>query len=279
MAAVEELLSTLDLEQLEHNLFRGRSLKTAGSACSAARSLARRSSQPAAQLKRRTGSRIRFTLTFSWRAIPRRQSSTRLTAFATVAVSRRGASLPSSMGGRFFPWASPFIRLNPALNIRRSCRMRRRQNRCRRGGIADAPAAEHAGGNAPLLGKGTPDRIAPGRSSRFFCREKLEPKQYLWIKTNGRLPDNSRLHQCALAYASDFSLLDTALIAHGRVLFDPRLMLSSLDHALWFHRPFRADEWLLYAQDSPARKMGVDFAGAASSSAMDALWRPWRRKG
>ena len=95
--------------------------------------------------------------------------------------------------------------------------------------------------------------------SRYFCREKLEPKQYLWIKTNGRLPDNYRLHQCALAYASDFSLLDTALIAHGRVLFDPRLILASLDHALWFHRPFRADEWLLYAQDSPSAQVGRGF--------------------
>ena len=55
-----------------------------------------------------------------------------------------------------------------------------------------------------------------------------------------------------LAYASDFSLLDTALIAHGKLMFDKDIQLASLDHALWFHRPFRADEWLLYAQDSPS---------------------------
>jgi acyl-CoA thioesterase-2 len=55
-----------------------------------------------------------------------------------------------------------------------------------------------------------------------------------------------------LAYASDFTLLDTALIAHGKLLFDSDLQLASLDHALWFHRPFRADEWLLYVQDSPS---------------------------
>ena len=55
-----------------------------------------------------------------------------------------------------------------------------------------------------------------------------------------------------LAYASDFTLLDTALIAHGKLLFDTDIQLASLDHALWFHRPFRADDWLLYAQDSPS---------------------------
>ena len=59
-----------------------------------------------------------------------------------------------------------------------------------------------------------------------------------------------------LAYASDFTLLDTALIAHGKLLFDTDIQLASLDHAMWFHRPFRADDWLLYAQDST-------FAGGA----------------
>ena len=54
-----------------------------------------------------------------------------------------------------------------------------------------------------------------------------------------------------LAYTSDMGLLDTALVPHGRTLFEKEFMAASLDHALWFHRPFRADEWLLYAQDSP----------------------------
>jgi acyl-CoA thioesterase-2 len=58
-------------------------------------------------------------------------------------------------------------------------------------------------------------------------------------------------HECVLAYASDMLLLDSALIPHGRTVFEKSLMAASLDHALWFHRPFRADEWLLYAHDSP----------------------------
>jgi len=88
-------------------------------------------------------------------------------------------------------------------------------------------------------------------ASRYFGRERREPVQYIWMRATGRLPDSVPLHQCVLAYASDFTLLDTALIAHGKLLFDPDIQLASLDHAMWFHRPFRADEWLLYAQDSP----------------------------
>src|SRR5579871_2639901 len=74
---------------------------------------------------------------------------------------------------------------------------------------------------------------------------------HVWIKATGELPAEPAIHQCVLAYASDMTLLDTALIPHGRSVFDKSIMAASLDHALWFHRPFRADEWLLYAQDSP----------------------------
>lgn len=97
-----------------------------------------------------------------------------------------------------------------------------------------------------------PIEIKPVDTSRFFKSEKRHPQQSIWIKASDSLPDDPGLHQCALAYASDFSLLDTALIAHGRMLFDPELMLASLDHAMWFHRPVRADDWLLYTMDSPA---------------------------
>jgi acyl-CoA thioesterase-2 len=88
--------------------------------------------------------------------------------------------------------------------------------------------------------------------SRYLTRDKKTPLQHIWIKANGRLPDDPVVHQAVLAYASDFTLLDTALIAHGKLLFDADVQLASLDHALWYHRPFRADEWLLYVQDSPS---------------------------
>ena len=87
--------------------------------------------------------------------------------------------------------------------------------------------------------------------SRYLTRDKKVPLQHIWIRANGKLPDDPAIHQAVLAYASDFTLLDTALIAHGKLLFDGDVQLASLDHALWYHRPFRADEWLLYVQDSP----------------------------
>jgi acyl-CoA thioesterase II len=88
--------------------------------------------------------------------------------------------------------------------------------------------------------------------TRYTSREPRAAEQAVWLKTNGALPDPPTLHQAVLAYASDFTLLDTALIAHGKLLFDRDMQLASLDHAMWFHRPFRADEWLLYVQDSPS---------------------------
>jgi acyl-CoA thioesterase II len=88
--------------------------------------------------------------------------------------------------------------------------------------------------------------------SRYTSREPRAAEQAVWLKTNGALPDTANLHQAVLAYASDFTLLDTALVAHGKLLFDRDIQLASLDHAMWFHRPFRADDWLLYAQDSPS---------------------------
>ena len=104
-----------------------------------------------------------------------------------------------------------------------------------------------------------PIEMRPVDFSRYMNQEKRKPVQHIWFRANGTLPDSLSIHQSVLAYASDFSLLDTSLIAHGMLLFDPRLMLASLDHAVWFHRPFRADEWLLYTMDSPAAQNARGF--------------------
>jgi acyl-CoA thioesterase-2 len=110
----------------------------------------------------------------------------------------------------------------------------------------------------------------PEGMRRYFERDRpielrhCEPGHYLdparhagltqdvWFKATGALPDDPALHQCVLAYASDMTIIDTALVAHGTNIFDSGLKLASLDHSLWFHRRFRADEWLLYAQDTPS---------------------------
>jgi acyl-CoA thioesterase II len=98
-----------------------------------------------------------------------------------------------------------------------------------------------------------PIELRPAQPMQYLePRAGADPVQNVWIRATAPLPDDPALHQCVLAYASDMTLLDTSLTPHGRNLFDSGLMMASLDHALWFHRPFRADEWLLYAQDSPS---------------------------
>jgi acyl-CoA thioesterase-2 len=96
--------------------------------------------------------------------------------------------------------------------------------------------------------------------TRYISRQKLEPKQFIWIRATGKLPDDHAIHQAVLAYASDMTLLDASLLAHGRSMFDKDIQIASLDHALWLHRPFRADDWLLYAQDSPSAYGARGFA-------------------
>jgi acyl-CoA thioesterase II len=76
-------------------------------------------------------------------------------------------------------------------------------------------------------------------------------KSKVWLRVDGDLPDDPLLHVCLMTYASDMSLLDSVLLAHGLSWVDGRTIGASLDHAMWFHRPFRADRWLLYSQESP----------------------------
>jgi acyl-CoA thioesterase-2 len=95
---------------------------------------------------------------------------------------------------------------------------------------------------------------------RFDAAHSGETGFQVWIRTTGPLPDDPAIHRCVLAYASDLTLLDTSLVPHGRSVLEASIQAASLDHALWFHRPFRADEWLLYAQDTPSASGARGFA-------------------
>ena len=79
-------------------------------------------------------------------------------------------------------------------------------------------------------------------------------RNLVWLRVNGELPDDPLLHVCLMTYASDMTLLDSVLLGHGLSWIGGRTSGASLDHAMWFHRPFRADRWLLYAQDSPVAR-------------------------
>ena len=90
----------------------------------------------------------------------------------------------------------------------------------------------------------------PVDDGTFWSRERHSSESLVWIRARGTLPEDRLLHQCVATYASDMTLLETAIRPHAVSMIDPDFVAASLDHAMWFHRPFRADEWLLYAQDS-----------------------------
>jgi len=99
----------------------------------------------------------------------------------------------------------------------------------------------------------------PVDDPRWLDPTPREPEQDVWIKANGALPTAPLIHECVVAYASDLTLLDTAMFPHAISYREQQYMIASLDHAMWFHRPFRADEWLLYHQTSPnaSRARGI----------------------
>ena len=112
-----------------------------------------------------------------------------------------------------------------------------------------------------------PIELRPVEFGRYTGKTSEDGRFNVWIRTTGRLPNDPAIHRCVLAYASDFTLLDTALLRHQRSVFDRDIMGASLDHALWFHRPFRADQWLLYTQDSPNLHGARGFARGSIFSA------------
>ena len=116
-------------------------------------------------------------------------------------------------------------------------------------------------------------------------RPARPPVDHIWLKTRGPLPEDGATHIALLAYVSDMSLLDTSLLPHGKSIFSD-IQVASLDHAMWFHRPFRADDWLLYAQDSPSASGARGFNRGAiyrrdgtlvASVAQEGLIRPRQR--
>jgi len=116
---------------------------------------------------------------------------------------------------------------------------------------------------ADVRGVLTQDRfldIRPLDPDDFFEPERAAPMQRYWIRTTQPLDDQVLTHQAVMAFASDYGLLGAALRPHGLTVRDPRVMVASLDHAIWFHQPFRMDEWLLYTVESPASGGGRGFS-------------------
>ncbi|MDX2304566.1 MAG: acyl-CoA thioesterase II [Microscillaceae bacterium] len=115
---------------------------------------------------------------------------------------------------------------------------------------------------------------------------KRSPYRQVWFKTKGKMPKDQTTHQRVLAYASDYQLLGTAIFPHGDVINFSNIQMASLDHAMWFHRAFRVDEWLLYDLDSPSTSSARGLCRGniftkdgklVASVVQEGLIRPWNK--
>lgn len=105
-----------------------------------------------------------------------------------------------------------------------------------------------------------PIEVRPVNPQKYINPEPMTSDNYVWFRARKPIePTNYALHQCIMAYASDMTLLDTCIRPHGVSWVSGKLQSASLDHAMWFHEPFKADEWILYAMDSPSASGGRGF--------------------
>ncbi|GGK39256.1 acyl-CoA thioesterase II [Salinarimonas ramus] len=253
--AVEELLATLDLERLENNLFRGRS--------------------PNVGWQRVFGGQvIGQALVAAVRTVEGRQAHS-LHAYFLLPGDPKAPIVyevdPIRDGKSFATRRVVAIQHGRAIFSMSASFQVREDGLDHEAPMPDVPPPEDLPGEdemrariMPMMDPAArayfererPIELRPVELERYIPREPgaepLPARFHVWIRTTGRLPDEQSIHDCALAYASDMTLLDSSLIPHGRSVFQRDMQAASLDHALWLHRPFRADEWLLYAQESPS---------------------------
>lgn len=126
--------------------------------------------------------------------------------------------------------------------------------------VIRARADEIPEGLRPILTQDRPLDFRPVGDEDPFDSSVRDARRAMWVKTTGPLDDDPLHHRAVLAYASDYGLIVTALRPHGRTVRSRDMMVASLDHSIWFHRPFRIDEWLLYVVDAPVSSGGRGFA-------------------
>jgi acyl-CoA thioesterase-2 len=252
-AAMSELLGILDLEKLEHNLFRGRSPNLdwqrvfGGQTIAQALVAAQRTVEPDRHVHSLHGYFMR-------------PGDTKAPVVYEVDRIRDGGSFTTRRvvaiqhGQAIFSLEASFQVEEQGLD--HQLPMPR-----------DVPEPDRLPSQRELLekfGSAVPDGIKrywererpiemrPVMLKHYTSREKLDPHQNIWIRTTGPVPADRRIQAAVLAYLSDMTLLDTSTFAHGRAIFDRDIQAASLDHAMWFHRPCALDDWILYSQDSPS---------------------------
>ncbi|MGL4638022.1 MAG: acyl-CoA thioesterase II [Beijerinckiaceae bacterium] len=264
MTALTDLLSILDLEKIESNLFQGRS--------------------PDVGWQRIFGGLV--------------------ISQALVAASRTASALaPHSLHAYFILPGNPQLPIHYEVdNLRDGRSFATRRVVARQDGAAifalscsfhrEEPGYDH---QQPMPKVADPDTLMsekdlvttfgaalPENIQRYFLRERpielrptnlkrylgtklsdaerANPVQHVWFRATGELPDDPAVHRAVLAYASDMTLLDTALVAHSKSVFNADIQAASMDHAMWFHRDFRMNDWMLYTQDSPSSSGALGLA-------------------
>ena len=252
-SAMQEFLDILDLEKLEHNLYRGRSPKVdwqrvfGGQTIAQALVAAQRTVEPDRHVHSLHGYFMR-------------PGDTKVPIIYEVDRIRDGGSFTTRRvvaiqhGQAIFSLEASFQ--TDEVGLEHQVPMPR-----------DVAAPDTLLSQRQLLGKfgetvpdgikrywdrDRPIEMKPVMLEHYTSREKLEPKQNIWIRTTGPVPADRATQAAVLAYLSDMTLLDTTTFAHGRAIFDRDIQAASLDHAMWFHRSHPLDDWILYTQDSPS---------------------------
>jgi len=281
---LDNLYDLLDLEYIEHNIFRGRSIDIGSGAVFGGQALAQ--SLVAAQ-RTVDDSRVCHSM-HGYFILPgdvdapivyevdRLRDGNSFTTRRIVAIQH---------GRAIFNMAASFQTPEDGVD--------------HQGEMPDVPGPEELPRELDLI-RQVKDQI-PDELRSFYTRERpIEfrpvdpvdpfnptpepPANHVWLRARGELPDERLLHQAVLAYATDYGLLGTALRPHGLSFVQPNLQLATLDHALWMHRPVQADDWLLYAMDSPSASGARGFTRGkifsadgtlVASVAQEGLMRVW----
>lgn len=263
-AAMQELLAILDLEKLEHNLYRGRSPKLDWQRVFGGQTIAQ-----ALVAAQRTVAPDRHV--HSLHGYFMRPGDTKVPIVYEVDRIRDGGSFTTRRvvaiqhGHAIFSLEASFQVDEDGLDHQMPMPL-------------DVPGPETLGTQQELIGKfgdavpegirrywerDRPIEMKPVMLKHYTSREKLAPEQKIWIRTTGPVPADRATQAAVLAYLSDMTLLDTSTFAHGRAIFDRDIQAASLDHAMWFHRPHPLDSWLLYTQDSPSTSGARGFTRGA----------------
>jgi acyl-CoA thioesterase-2 len=263
-AAMQELLAILDLEKLEHNLYRGRSPKENWQRVFGGQTVAQAlvAAQRTVDADRHVHSLHGYFMRPGDVTVPIVYEVERIRDGSSFATRRVTAV---QHGHAIFSLEASFQRDEEGLEhqMPMPVGVPPPDELASQSEILTAFSDRVPEGIRRYWQRERPVEMRPVILKHYTSREKLAPVQHIWIRTTGPVPDEPAIQAAVLAYLSDMTLLDTSTFAHGRAVFDPDIQAASLDHAMWFHRRHALDGWLLYTQDSPSTQGSRGFTRGA----------------